>query len=164
MKKIVICTILLVLAYCCSAQTKVAVYVTSSDDTEKGVLKIIGSELTSAIVATKEYSAVERTSDFLDKIAEEQEFQRTGAVDDSQISALGKQFGVDMVCVVDVIKFKDIYYVNARLIDVEEATVFATSRESSSLADMNTIISMSEKLANSLFAKETKKNDVVYSK
>ena len=114
MRKIVICAILIIVSLCCSAQTKVAVYVTSSDDTEKGILKIIGSELTSAIVATKEYSAVERTSDFLSKIAEEQAFQRTGAVDDAQISALGKQFGVDMVCVVDVIKFKDIYYINAR--------------------------------------------------
>ncbi|MBQ6067878.1 MAG: hypothetical protein IJK84_00100 [Bacteroidales bacterium] len=165
MRKIVICAILIIVSLCCSAQTKVAVYVTSSDDTEKGILKIIGSELTSAIVATKEYSAVERTSDFLSKIAEEQAFQRTGAVDDAQISALGKQFGVDMVCVVDVIKFKDIYYINARLIDVEKATVFATSRESSSLADMNSIISMSENLANSLFSKkETTKNEIIYSK
>lgn len=130
---------------------KVAVYVTSDDANIDNTTKsIIGGELVNAIVKTKKYQAVERTADFLKQITKEQGYQRSGNVDDGQISALGKQFGVDYVCVANVMPFKDKVYIQARLIDVETATVLAIAREISSISDIDEIMASSEVVANAL--------------
>lgn len=150
MKKIVL-IMMICLPMMVMAQKKVAVYVTSDDNgidnTTKG---IIGGELVRAIVKTQKYQAVERTADFLKQINKEQEYQHSGTVDDEQISALGKQFGVDYVCVANVMPFRDKVYMQARLIDVETATVLAIARETSSMSDIEEIIAASEVVANVL--------------
>ena len=156
MKKLFLLFLCMLAAYCI-AQNKVAVYVTTSEQVDNSIQKIIGSEMTAAIVKTKDYSAVERTNEFLAKISEEQTFQRTGAVDDQQISELGKLFGVNLVCVIDLTSFKNSYYIQARLIDVENATVTTTARETSTLEDMATIVSTAEHLATAMFAKDEAK-------
>lgn len=147
--------ILLFLALCfpmmLMAQNKVAVYVMSSTDNVKdNVKKIVGCELVAAIVNTKQYKAVERTSDFLQQINKEQNYQRSGNVDDDQISALGKQFGVDYVCVANIMPYKNTYYVQARVIDVETATVLSFARITSSLLDLDDIISSVKQLSDQL--------------
>ncbi|MCQ2264300.1 MAG: hypothetical protein MJZ70_08440 [Bacteroidales bacterium] len=134
------------------AQTKVAVYVTSTDKVPKETKKVVGSEVTAAFVATEQYSAIERTSEFLAGISTEQEYQRGGSVDDSQICELGRQFGVDLVCVADITIYNGEYYIQARLIDVEKAIVLATAREISSLEDLDTVIKISENLAQKLIS------------
>ena len=100
---------------------KVAVYVTGADG--EGINEFIGAYLVDAIVNRSDYQAVERTADFIRELNKEQEYQRTGAVDDGQISQLGQQFGVQLVCVAKVAKVGDRQFVSARLIDVETATV-----------------------------------------
>ncbi|MDR1341092.1 MAG: hypothetical protein LBK58_13710, partial [Prevotellaceae bacterium] len=72
-------------------QLKVAVYVTSEDTIKFG--GFAGDYLVDAIVRSGKYTAVERTYDFLKELDSEHEYQRTGSVDDEQISKLGKQFG-----------------------------------------------------------------------
>ncbi len=127
---------------------KVAVYVASNDENVNNTTKgIVGSEIVRAIVKTKKYQAVERTADFLKQIGKEQGYQRSGNVDDGQISALGKQFGVNFVCVADVMPFGDKIYIQARLIDVETATVLEFARETSSSSNIDQIIAASEKVA-----------------
>ena len=136
------------------AQTKVAIYVTSTNDVPMETRKIIGSELVASFVATEQYSAIERTTEFLGGISKEQEYQRGGSVDDTQICELGRQFGVDLVCVADMTMFKSNYYIQARLIDVEKAIVLATAREISDLNGLDTVISVSNKLAKTLIGTE----------
>lgn len=145
------------------AQSKVAVYVTSTSSTVDDITKnIVGSELVSALVVNPDYQAVERTQDFLSQISQEQGYQRSGNVDDQQISALGKQFGVDFVCVANILPYKDMYYVQARMIDVESATVKVTAREISKLDDIDVIVSTAEKLANKLVgAKENVQDTLI---
>lgn len=135
------------------AQQKVAVYVTSSsNDVDDAAKQIIGTELVSAIIETKQYDAVERTSDFLKQISTEQGYQRSGNVDDHQISALGKQFGVDYVCVANLVVYNGSkYYIQARLIDVETATVHSVARETSSVDNIDDMILASSKVASALF-------------
>lgn len=135
------------------AQQKVAVYVTSStNDVDEAAKQIIGTELVSAIIETKQYDAVERTSDFLKQISTEQGYQRSGNVDDQQISALGKQFGVDYVCVANLVIYNGSkYYIQARLIDVETATVQGVARETSSIDNIDDMILASSKVASTLF-------------
>ena len=147
--------IILLIAICLPmmvmAQKKVAVYVTSDDEKVDNAQKeIIGGELVAAIVQTKQYKAVERTADFLQQISKEQGYQHSGNVDDDQISALGKQFGVDYVCVANIIPYKNTYYIQARLIDVETATVQAIARETSTLASPDDLMNTAGLVAHAL--------------
>lgn len=147
--------IILLIAICLPmmvmAQKKVAVYVTSDDSKVDNAQKeIIGGELVAAIVQTKQYKAVERTADFLQQISKEQGYQHSGNVDDDQISALGKQFGVDYVCVANIIPYKNTYYIQARLIDVETATVQAIARETSTLSNPDELMNTAGMVARAL--------------
>ena len=99
-------------------QKKVAVYVMGED---AGINNVLGSKLVTAIAQSEEYTAIERTAAFLAQLSKEQKCQRTGAVDDSELSRLGKQFGVQYVCVATVSDAFNEKYLSARLIDVESA-------------------------------------------
>ena len=70
-------------------QKKVAVYVTGNDP----INDIVSSRLMDGIAKSGKYRAVERTAAFLNELSKEQNYQSTGAVDDNEISRLGKQFG-----------------------------------------------------------------------
>ena len=104
-------------------QKKVAVYVTGNDP----INSIMGDHLVDGIAHDGKYIAVERTASFLNELVKEQSYQQTGAVDDSELSRLGKQFGVDYVCVATPFDVWGEKYISARMIDVERAEVIATS-------------------------------------
>lgn len=142
------------------AQSKVAVYVTSnSDAVDEAMKEIIGSEIVTAIVNNPAYHAVERTNEFLAQIKKEQGGDQATKVDDQQISELGKKFGVEYVCVANIMPYKDTYYVQARLIDVSTVTVKNTAREISNLEDIEVIVSTAEKLAQKLVGVQEAKVD-----
>jgi hypothetical protein len=116
-----LCFFIAVYAQSNLGKPQIAVYVTG--DLKEGEKKAINTVMLDALVKSKRYTAIERSEVFLAKIAEEQKKQRDGSVDDSQISKLGKQFGVQFVCVADVTKISGSYLVSARIIDVETAAV-----------------------------------------
>jgi hypothetical protein len=105
---------------------KVAIYTT--DNSGQNIVEFVGDFLTNAIVKRGTYVAIERTAQFLQELNKEQTFQRTGAVDDSQISRLGKNMGVQLVCVVKIGKSGEQLFISARLIDVETATLKSSAR------------------------------------
>jgi hypothetical protein len=124
MKRIVILLLAVMSASAVWGQTqkqKVAVYVTGGE--EEGLSEFVGAYLVDAITHNSGYTAVERTPEFLKALNMEHEHQRSGHVDDAQIAKLGKQFGTKLVCVVKIGKVGDKQFVQARLIDVETATV-----------------------------------------
>ncbi len=135
-------------------QTKVAVYVTGHESVSETAKQVVGGELVAGIVANSEYSAVERTAEFLEQIAKEHKYQRSGNVDDRQIQALGKQFGVQIVCAANIMPHGEQCYIQVRMIDVETATVMATERELSSLTDLQQLMAASEKLAGRLVGEQ----------
>ena len=102
--------------------------------------------------------------EFLLEINKEQAYQHSGFVDDSQISALGKQFGVDLVCIANITLFKDSYYLQVRLIDVENANVISTARETSTLEDLTEIINVSERLASSIIKENKEEVPTIYNR
>ena len=108
------------------ANEKVAIYTT--DESGMGYAGFVGDFLTNAIVKQGRYEAYERTSAFLAELNKEQTFQRTGAVDDSQISSLGKMFGVQLVCVAKIGKLGSDLYISARLVNVETSRLNTSSR------------------------------------
>ena len=116
MKTKVFILLLLVLSMTSMAQQKkVAVYVTGQ---QSGITKVLGDQLVSSFANDGKYIAIERTTSFLSELSKEQGYQRTGAVDDNELSRLGKQFGVQLVCVAEIPEVFGENYVSARLIDV----------------------------------------------
>lgn len=105
---------------------KVAVYVTGGE--EEGLNEFVGAYLVDAITHNSAYAAIERTEEFLKAISAEQEYQRTGMVDDEQIAKLGRQFGVKQVCVVKIGKVAGKQFVQARLLDAETAAVLNSTK------------------------------------
>ncbi|MBR5603268.1 MAG: hypothetical protein IKW51_03545 [Bacteroidales bacterium] len=131
------------------SQKSVAVYVTSSESVPKETSKILGSELVSAITKNENYIAVERTDDFLSQISNEQGVY--SKIDDNQLYNFGKKFGASNVCVADITKFGDEYYIVARLLDINTAKVWKTSKITSTLNSLSELINASELLSEDLF-------------
>lgn len=130
-------------------QKKVAVYMTGPNSS---INKVLGDQLVAAFSRSDKYIAIERTESFLAELGKEQNYQRTGAVSDNEISRLGKQFGVQLVCVVDVSEVFGQKYVSARVIDVERAEVLNTANVSSSLGSMDELMRLSSMLKGQLFS------------
>jgi hypothetical protein len=129
MKKILILLFAAMFAGITSGQDqkeKVAIYTT--DNSGQNIVEFVGDFLTNAIVKRGQYMAIERTAQFLAELNKEQSFQRGGAVDDSQISRLGKNMGVQLVCVVKIGKSGEQLFISARLVDVETAALKSTAR------------------------------------
>ena len=148
MKKLIIFLVsMLSLMIHASPPKKVAVYVIGENE---GINTVLGSKLVAAIARSEEYSAIERTAAFLSELNKEQTYQRTGAVDDNELSRLGKQFGVQYVCVAVVSKEFNEQYISARLIDVETAEVLNTHDVGGTLDDMNSCLEMANEIATNL--------------
>ena len=125
---------------------KVAVYVTGDDP----INSIMGDHLVDGIAHDGKYIAVERTASFLNELVKEQTYQQTGAVDDSELSRLGKQFGVDYVCVATPFDVWGEKYISARMIDVERAEVIATSSANGKVENSTQFVSILNTLTKGL--------------
>ncbi len=94
---------LLAVTMCAVAQTRKTVAVLDAVDKQGNIptayLSMIRNTMITAVTNTTDYEAYDRTS--LDAIASEQNFQRSGHVDDEQIKRLGKMAGVDYVLVTE---------------------------------------------------------------
>ena len=123
MKKLLILLFSLLSLTVFAQQKKVAVYVVGNDP----INFVMGNHLVDKIAHNGKYIAVERTASFLREILNEQSYQQSGSVDDSEIASLGKQFGVDYVCVATPYNLWGEKYISTRMIDVERAEVIATS-------------------------------------
>lgn len=107
---------------------RIAVYITGSGDPNTD--KALSIMFLGGIV--REYpfyfEAIDRNEEFLAQMDREHEKQRSGAIDDSQIVALGRQAGVDYLCIGDITQAFGAYILNARINHVETARVLATGR------------------------------------
>jgi len=134
---------------------KIAVYVTGGGGVHKDEKKALGTRILSALVDRGRFIAIERSDVFLAEIDKEQTKQRSGAVDDSQISALGKQYGVKYVCVADITPAFGAFQVSARIIDVETAAVAFIGDANSPLKSMDDLEQVSDEVVRKMF-KESK--------
>ena len=100
---------------------KVAVYVPKTGNRDVDI--ILGDQLVAGFARSGKYLAIERTSRFLNEIAKEQDYQRSGAVDDAELARLGQQSGVNYVCVAKTQNWNGDYYIFSRLIDVENGNI-----------------------------------------
>jgi hypothetical protein len=141
---------------------KVAVY--TVDASEQNIVEFVGDYVTNAIVKRGVYIAIERTAQFLEELGKEQGFQRSGAVDDGQISKIGRNMGVDYVCAVKVAVSgvqgaQKEHFITSRLIDVETAELAASSRPTRiDVNDWNAIEKSCENVTASLFGERGSSN------
>ncbi len=131
-----------------NAQKKVAVYVTG--DVQNSYKKVIGSKMVAEITKSDNYSAVERTADFLAALTQETDYQASGAVTERQIAKLGEQFGVRYVAVVDVTELFEEFFVAARLIDVQTAKIVMSAEDNKKIENMSSLVQVSEGIASKL--------------
>lgn len=148
MKKVFTLIVGLMLSVTAFAQKTVAVYVTATEGVSQETKRVLGSELVSAITKTADYVAVERTADFMAQVAKE---QGNYEIDDAALYDLGRKFGASNVCVADVTKFGDEYYIVARLLDIKTSKVWKTAKKYSTLKSLRELVETSEALASDLF-------------
>jgi len=128
---------------------KIAVYVTgNAKEDEK---KALGTRMLASLANSKRYKGIERSSAFLAEVAKEHVKQRSGDIDDNQISALGKQFGVKFVCIADITPAFGEFQVSARIINVETAEVEFIGDASGSLKSMADLERISNMVVNNMF-------------
>ena len=79
--------------------------------------QMVRGAMEAAVVTAKGYEGYDRTA--FDVIMQEQNFQRSGAVDESQIKQLGQLAGVQYVLVTEASQEDGYFYILAKLLDVE---------------------------------------------
>jgi len=133
---------------------RIAVYVTGNVGADEK--KVLGTRMLSTLVNSKRYRGIERSNSFLAEIEKEQEKQRSGAIDDNQISELGRQFGVKYVCIADITPAFGAFQVSARIVNVETAEVEFIGDATSPLKTIDDLTNVSEKVVNNMFGETAK--------
>ena len=111
----------------------------------------MGDQLVAGFAHSGRYFAIERTQGFLSQLSKEHSYQQTGAVDDAELSRLGKQFGVHYVCVANVDSLFGDYFISTRLINVETAEIANShNEEGAKLSNSADVISITQKIASIL--------------
>ena len=129
-------------------RTNLAVYVTG--DINPGYKKVIGAKIVSRITTSNEYSAVERTADFLSTLTHEQDYQTSGVVSDTQIAKLGEQFGVQYVIIADASEIFGSIFVSGRMINVESAQIVASITCEGKVDSMESLVNLATELSDAL--------------
>ncbi|MBU0483425.1 MAG: hypothetical protein KKB30_02790 [Proteobacteria bacterium] len=107
---------------------------------------IVAEWFITALVREGRFDVVERA--MLNKILSEQQMGVSGIVDDSSASQLGKVLGVKIIISGSVMKLQDVVEVNARIIDVETASIIAAESVKSTASTnlQSLIVEMSDKI------------------
>ena len=128
---------------------QIAVYVTGN--VADGEKKVFGTRMLTALINSGRYKGIERSNAFLAEIDKEHIKQRSGAIDDGQISALGKQFGVQFICIADLTPAFGAFQVSARIVNVETAEVPFIGDASSPLKTMDDLELVSKQVVKNMF-------------
>ncbi|MBF0118659.1 MAG: hypothetical protein HQK79_07465 [Desulfobacterales bacterium] len=94
--------------------------------------KIVAEWLITALVKEGRFEVIERR--MLEKIIEEQKLMMSGMLDETSATKIGKLLGVRAIITGSVMKLQDFMEVNARIIDVENASIIAAENVKSSSA------------------------------
>ncbi|MBN1849281.1 MAG: hypothetical protein JW932_11925 [Deltaproteobacteria bacterium] len=143
MKKIILLAVLLfifVLTFCATAdaefkRTKIAIldFETQGEGfNESDMGKVVAEWLITALVKNGRFDVVERR--LLEKILGEQRLHMSGMVDQNSAAKVGKLLGVKIIISGSVVKFQNTMEANARIIDVESASIIAAESVRSSTA------------------------------
>jgi curli biogenesis system outer membrane secretion channel CsgG len=102
---------------------------------------LIREEISNVIISKSKFQVVERT--LIQKVLEENRFQSTGLVSESQLSELGRKAGADLVCITIAVPEVNNWYLSCKLIDYQTSQIIRQSTRTTSLKNLS-------KTANSL--------------
>ncbi|MBU3949204.1 MAG: CsgG/HfaB family protein [Proteobacteria bacterium] len=107
---------------------------------------IVAEWFITALVKAGRFEVIERG--LLKKLLEEQKLSMTGVVDATTATQIGKFLGVKTIISGSVMKLQGIIEINARIIDVETASIIAAENVKSSTAVrlQDLVVQMSEKI------------------
>jgi len=153
MKKML--AVLFVVALCALAagqeKQSVAVYMAGVEPKDrKGVYKVFGGELVSAMSRSGKYSVRNRTDEVLALLAKEITYTRSGAVSTNQKKDMGKQLNVKFVCSVEISAVMGEFYINVEMVDVETSDTPNSATGESGLKNLTEIRAVAQKIANEL--------------
>lgn len=108
--------------------------------------KIVAEWFITAMVREGRFDVVERG--LLKKILDEQKLVMSGVVDEQSATKIGKLLGVKVIISGSVLKLQNVLEINARIIDVESASIITAesvkSTQATQLQDL--VVKMSEKI------------------
>lgn len=123
---------------------------------DKSTTDFIVGEFVSNITHSDNYIAVNRSNEFLQAITDEHQFDQSGMVDEKEIAQLGKQKGAELICVVIFRKVLGNNTIEARILDVEGATVIESDlRDVSNIKDVKQIKSTVAAIVTTLLTNTT---------
>jgi len=131
------------------SKTKIAVLdfqLQGEEFDNKDMGTIVAEWFTTAMVREGRFDVVERR--LLEKILGEQKLALSGVVDADSATQIGKLLGVKVIISGSVMKLKEITEVNARIIDVESASIIAAENVKSTATGrlQDLVVEMSEKI------------------
>ena len=129
MKKILLFATMLVLIMSAVAQKKVAVWETKCDDGSitKFQSTMVRGGMEAAVANADGYTGYDRTA--FDAILQEHNFQRSGAVSDSDIKRMGEMAGVQYIIVPEAMASGTDFYIIVKMLDVETGEYGAAYEE-----------------------------------
>jgi hypothetical protein len=128
---------------------KVAVSIVNSGQGRQAG-ELLETLLFEAFVNSGKYVAIERKDEYLKQLDKEFIKQRDGSVEESEIKRLGKQAGIDFMCVVKVIPGYGDFQLSAKMIDIETATVVGMGVTHSSLRSMDNMTKAANELVDKI--------------
>ncbi len=107
---------------------------------------IVAEWFITAFVKAGRFDVVERS--MISKILEEQKLTMSGILDDSTATEIGKLLGVETIISGSVLKLQNVLEINARIIDVETASIKAAENVKSTAAIrlQDLVVQMSEQI------------------
>jgi len=88
---------------------------------DNSIIEIVREEISSVVVNSKGYVALERQ--LINKVLEENKFQGSGLVGESQVSEIGKVMGADYVLVTTISTIGTNYYISCKIVVVATALI-----------------------------------------
>jgi len=128
---------------------KIAVYVTG--DMPDNSKRVFGPELLTSLVNSGRYSGIERPNVFFTEAERKRTTEFGGAINDSQLSELGREFGVSYICVADILPAFGIFRIEVRIVDVETAQIIFTGESSGSLKTSGELKEVLEAIVGDMF-------------
>ncbi len=139
---------------------QIAVYITGG--IKENDKKALNTEILHALVKSGRYTAVERSKEFLAAVDKEQKKQRSGAVDETQIRELGKQFDVTFICIADITKLSNEFQISTRIVNTEtSAGPVITGKAYSKLKTGSDFEEASNKIIESMFGGRAETDDKI---
>ena len=146
MKKQIILLIMLLCPLVFSQPKLTVVIGAVGEDPKPGLRRALETQIKTAFVKDGRFTAVTREEAVLTMVQSEHIYQRTGAVDDSQIRQIGKQSGARYVCVVEISPLMESYMLSAQFIDIESAKIVTMASVPSALKNDGDFLAASSEL------------------